>query len=177
MATTKEQRTEKINKLAEEFGKATGIYLTDFTGINVEKITKFREDLRENSSRYVVVKNSLAKKAFGKIEEERLDEYLTGPVGVAFTSDEATAPAKAIKEFQKKNEALLKVKVALVNNNLYSEQDVKKLADIPSREVLLSQLLSCLKAPMTNLACGLSGVITKFARTLEAVKQKKEDEE
>jgi large subunit ribosomal protein L10 len=171
---TKNERTEMIEQLAAKFNAACGIYLTDFTGIGVEKITKFRRNLRASGGRFIVVKNTLARKAFEKCGKEALVPYLKGPVGVAFTEKEGTAPAKIIKDFQKENKELLPLRVALVDGTLFSAADAIRLAALPSREVLLSQLLSCLQAPMASLACTLSGVLTKFVATLDAVKVKKE---
>jgi large subunit ribosomal protein L10 len=171
---TRIERTETIESLTIKFRAACGIYLTDFTGINVEKITKFRKDLRANGARYVVVKNTLARKALERCGKEALAPFLKGPVGVAIAEREGTVPAKVIKEFQKENKNLFPLKAAFVDGTLFSADDALRLATLPSREVLLSQLLSCLQAPMANLVGALCGITTKLVGTLESVKQKKE---
>jgi large subunit ribosomal protein L10 len=171
---TKTERTETIEQLTAKFSKACGIYLTDFTGIGVEKITKFRRTLRASGGRYIVVKNTLARKAFEKCGKEALVPYLKGPIGVAYTEKDGTIPAKIIKDFQKENKDKLPLRVAFVDGALFSADDAIRLAALPSREVLLAQLLSCMQAPMANLVGTLGGVLTKFVRTLEAVKQQKE---
>ncbi len=174
--STRIERTEAIEAIEEKFTGTTGVYLTDVNNINVEKITEFRRNLGNTGAKYVVVKNTLTSLAFEKCGLSELVPYLKGPIGIAYTKEEATSPAKVIKDFKKKNKKLLDVKVAYVDGSVFSADDVSKLADLPSREVLLSQLLSCLKAPTTKLACSLSGIFTKFIGTLEAIKNKKESE-
>ena len=101
MATTREQRSKAIDVLQKEFDGATGIYLTDFTGINVEKISKFRRNLHSAGAKYIVVKNTLARIALQKCGREELAEHLKGVNGVAFTKDDAVGPARVIKDFKK----------------------------------------------------------------------------
>ena len=174
--STRIERTEAIEAIEQKLSGATGIYLTDINKIDVEKMTKFRRDLRDAGGKYVVVKNTLTSIAFEKSGLQDLIPYLKGPVGVAYTTEEATSPARVIKDFQKKNKKLLDLKIAYVDGTMFNADEVGKLADLPSREVLLSQLLSCMKAPMTNFAGALNGILTKFVGTLEAVKSKKEEE-
>ena len=170
----KTERTAQIENLQKEFGGAKGIFLTDFNKIDVEKMTELRNDLRKSGVKYIVVKNTLARIAMERSGMTELSAHLKGPVGVAVAMNDAVAPAKVIREFRKKYKDLLEVKVAYVDGSLFNADDAMKLADLPSREVLLSQLLSCLKAPMTNFAGSLSGILTKFVGTLEAVKNQKE---
>lgn len=174
--STRSERTEAITTLEKAFTGATGIYMTDFTGINVEKMTKFRADMRGSGGKYLVVKNTLARIACEKCGLEQLVPYLKSPVGIALTKEDSIAPAKIIKEFRKNNKNLLDLKVAYIDGNLFSGDEAARIADLPSKEVLLSQLLSCLKAPMTNLVGSLNGILLKLTGTLQAVLQKKESE-
>jgi large subunit ribosomal protein L10 len=171
---TKTERTETIDELVEVFQQASGIYLTDFSGIGVEKITKFRKDLRASGSRYLVVKNTLARKALEKCGKASLAPHFKGPVGVAVAQKDGTVPAKIIKDFQKDNKDLLSLKVAYVDGTLFNAEDAIRLAALPSREVLLAQLLSCMQAPMANFVGTLGGILNKLVGTLEAVKTQKE---
>lgn len=173
---TRIQRTEAIERLQRDLGDAAGVYLTDFTGIDVVKMTKLRADLRSVGSRYVVVKNTLTRIALEKCGRHDLVSYVQGPVGVAVSSDEATAPAKVLKAFRNENKGLLDIRVAYVDGILFSADETDRLADLPSRDVLLSQMLSCLNAPIGKLAGTLSGILTKFVGTLEAVRNKRETE-
>ncbi len=174
--STRIERNDAIAALENEFEGATGIYMTDFNGIDVEKITKIRNELRAVGSKYLVVKNTLAKIALERKGFEGLNDFIKGPTGIAVTREDAVGPAKVIKEFKKENADLLNLKVAYVDGSLFNADEAKMLADLPSKDVLLAQLLSVLNAPMSNFAASLSGVFTKFTGTLEAVIAKKESE-
>lgn len=171
--STKTERTAAIDNLEKAFGAARGIYVADNNKVTVAQVTKLRADVRKKGMRFIVVKNTLARIAAKKSGKEVIGPYFKGPTAVIVATDDAAAPAKIFKDFQKDNKELLTVKAAYVNGSVFNADDVRKLADIPSREVLLAQLLGCLKAPMGNLAGVLSGILTKFVRTLDAVKEKK----
>lgn len=174
--STRIERNDAITALEEEFEGATGIYMTDFNGIDVEKITKFRNDLRAVGSKYLVVKNTLAKIALERKGFESLTEFVKGPTGIAVTHEDGVSPAKVIKDFRKENENLLDLRIAYVDGGIFNADEAKRLADLPSKDVLLAQLLSVFNAPMSNFAASLGGVFTKLTGTLEAVKAKKEAE-
>lgn len=170
---TRIERTTTIENLEKEFKEATGIFVADNHKINVEKITALRSTFRKSGIRYIVVKNTLAKTAAKRIGKEDLIPFFKGPTGVAISKSEGTAPAKIFREFQKENKDLLQLKVACVDGSVFNPADAMRLADLPSREVLLSQLLGCLQAPMGKFAGSLSGILGKFVGTLNAVKDKK----
>jgi large subunit ribosomal protein L10 len=173
MSTTKAIRTAEIEKLEKDFAEARGIYVADNNKIDVAKVTKLRAEIRKKGMKFIVVKNTLAKIAIKKCGKEVIGSYFKGPTAVVISKTDAAAPAKVFKTFQKDNKDLLGVKAAYVDGVVFSSDQVMKLAELPSREALLSQLLGCLKAPMGNLAGTLAGVMTKFVRTLDAVKEKK----
>lgn len=174
--STRAERTAVIEELEKNFKEASGIFLADNNKINVEKITKLRSDFRNAGVRYVVVKNKLAQTAAKRIGKDDLVSHFTGPTGMAITTGDGTVPAKIIRDFQKENKNLLSLKVAIVDGTVFSTEDAMRLADLPSREVLLSQLLGCLQAPMGKLVGSLSGVFTKLTGTLTALKDKKASE-
>ena len=171
--STKTERTAGIDKLEKTFGEARGIYIADNNKIKVAQVTKLRSNLRKKGMRFIVVKNTLARIAAKKSGKEVIGAYFKGPTAVVVAKDDAAAPAKVIKDFQKDNKDLLAVKAAYVDGTMFNAGQVLQLADIPSREVLLAQFLGCLKAPMGNLAGVLSGILTKFVRTLDALREKK----
>ena len=141
-------------------------------------MTHLRAEFRARNVSYVVVKNSLARIACGRCGKESLNPFFVNGVGVAFSNGDPTAPAKVIKEFTKdtSRKNLLAVKAALVENSLLAANEAVQLADIPSREILLAQLLGCLKAPLSNCAAVLNGILLKLHGTLEAVRAKKEEQ-
>lgn len=171
--STKAERTAVIEELEDAFRTARGIFVTDNNKINVEKVTKLRSDLRKNGIKFIVVKNTLAKEAAKRVGKDMLSPHFKGPTAVAISAAEGTAPAKVLKDFQKDNKDLLGLKAAYVDGSLFNAEDALKLADLPSREVLLSQLLGCLQAPMGKFVGSLSGILTKLVGTLDAVKEKK----
>ena len=173
---TKVERTQTIESYEKALRDAQGIYLTDFSRITVEKMTKLRSDFRSKGVKYVVVKNSLARRALEKCNGGRKDliPHFKGHIGAAIATSDSLAPSKVIKQFQKDNPDLLGVRIAYVDGAYFSGADIVKLADMPSRQQLLSMLLSTLKAPTANLAGALGGIMGKLVGTLESVKDQKE---
>lgn len=173
--STRNERTSVIDDLEQAFKTAAGIYVTDNHKITVELVTRLRDELRKKEVRYVVVKNTLAKEAFKRAGITGLDAHFKGPTAVAIAPSDSTAPAKILRDFRKelKNE-FLEVKAAYVDGSIFSGAQADQLADLPSREVLLSQLLGVLQAPMGGLAGSLNGILSKFVGTLDAVKSQKE---
>ena len=174
--STRIERNDSIATLESAFKGATGVYLTDFNGIDVEKITKFRTSIREVGAKYLVVKNTLAKIALNNNDLGDLNQYIKGPIGIAVTTGDSIAPAKVIKSFRKENPDLLNLKIAYVDGSIFTSKEAEAIADLPSRDVLLGQLLSVLNAPMSNFAASLGGIFNKLTGTLEAVKASKEAE-
>jgi large subunit ribosomal protein L10 len=174
--STRNERTAVIEKLENEFNEAKGIFIADNHKINVEKVTKLRADFRKEEVSFVVVKNKLAKIAAEKSGKEGLVPFFDGPTAIAISKKDGTEPAKIIKGFQNENKELLGLRVAFVHGTILNSEDAIRLADIPSREVLLSQLLGCLQAPMGKFAGSLSGIFNKLTGTLTALKEKKEAE-
>lgn len=174
--STRKERDAQIAELTAEFENAKSIYLTNFRGIDVEKMTGLRCDLKKKGIKYRVVKNTLAGIAFSRCGKEAIVPYLTGPIGVMIDPEQPTEAAKIIKDFQKAHKNMLPVAVADVEGNVFESKDVEALAQLPSREVLLAQLLSAMKGPITNLAGSLNGVLGNFVYVLNAVKEKKENE-
>ena len=170
---TKSERTAVIDSLESEFRAAKGIYLADNNKINVEKVTALRATFRKAGVQFIVVKNTLAQKAVKRVGREELAPFFKGPTAVALSKKEGTAPAKIIRDFQKDNKELLKLKIACVDGSVFNAADALRLADLPSREALLSQLLGCLQAPMGKLAGSLNGILGKLVGTLDALKDKK----
>jgi large subunit ribosomal protein L10 len=171
--STRAERTAVIEELEREFRDALGIYVTDNNKITVEVVTRLRSELRKGGIRYIVVKNTLAKEACKRVGIDTLSPFFKGSTAVAIASKDGAAPAKVLRDFRKELKDLLEVKAAYVDGTLFSGAQAEKLADLPSREVLLAQLLGVLKAPVGNMAGVLSGILTKFVRTLDALKEKK----
>jgi large subunit ribosomal protein L10 len=171
--STKAGRTASIDKMEKMFAEARGIYVADNNRVTVAQVTRLRSNFRRQGMRYLVVKNTLARIAANKSGREAIATHFKGPTAVVFAPADAVAPAKIIRDFQRENKDLLKVRAAYVDGAMFDPAQVLQLADIPGREALFAQFLGCLKAPMGNLAAVLSGIVVKFARTLDALREKK----
>ena len=129
----------------------------DYRGLNVAQVTELRKQLREAGVEFKVFKNTLVRRAAEVAGVEAINEFLTGPNAIAFSKEDVIAPAKIINEFAKKNEKL-EIKAGIIEGTVASVEDVKALAELPSREGLLSMLLSVLQAPVRNFALATKAV-------------------
>ena len=171
------RRTEKdefIGELQQKLEGATAFYLTDFTGLNVKQMTQFRARLRKQGVDYVVVKNTLAQRALQGLDLPDVAGFFTGPTGVVIGRDDAVAAAKAVTDFAREFGDRPAVKVGIVERREVNADQVKKLAELPPREVLLAQIAGGLQAPMARLAGGMSQLLAGFARAVDALRQQKE---
>jgi large subunit ribosomal protein L10 len=167
-----------INKLAEDFQRSKGIYLAEGVGISSNEMNSLRKSFRDVGARYLIAKNTLAKRAFKIAGMEKFDSDLKGSTAIVIAFKDALKPAKILSDFSelKENKDKFRLRSCMVDGSFLSSRDVARLATIPSREVLLSQLLSVLNAPMRNLACALSGIIRNVPSVISAVARKKENE-
>jgi large subunit ribosomal protein L10 len=154
------EKTQLVSEVADKLRESTTTVVADYRGLTVAQVTDLRKRLREAGVEFHVVKNSLVRRATAQTELTELDGILTGPTAIAFSKDDAVAPAKILSEFAKKNDAL-KVKGGVVEGKVVGFDQIKALADLPSREGLLSMLLSVLQAPMRNVALAVKAVAEK----------------
>jgi large subunit ribosomal protein L10 len=168
------EKDEFIGELQQKLEGASAFYLTDFTGLNVKQMTQFRARLRKQGVEYVVVKNTLAQRALQGLDVPDVAAFFTGPTGVVIGRDDAVAAAKAITDFAREFGDKPAVKVGVVERRPVNADQVKKLADLPPREVLLAQIAGGLQAPMSRLAGGMSQLLAGFARAVDALRQQKE---
>ena len=172
MARPEKEKT--VQELTEKFKQAKAVYLTDFTGLDVIKTTELRKKLREQSVEYLVVKNTLAQLAAKNAGYDMLLDYLTGPTGLAFGVKDPIIPAKVLMDFIKDDTIKLSVKVAVVEGATFTTKQVKQLALLPTRDVLLSQILAGFQAPIAGFVGVLGGILQKFVGTVDAIAKQKE---
>jgi large subunit ribosomal protein L10 len=170
MATA--EKEQAVEALAELIARSKSIYLTDFQGMNVELVAKMRRRLRDAKVEYRVAKNTLTKIALKKQGVESLDSYLEGPTGIAFGADEVGA-AKVLSDFAKEFEKPA-VKAAYVAGTVYGPDGIKKLAQLPPREVLLGQFIGGLRSPMQGFVGVLSGSLRQMVGVIDAIGKKKQ---
>jgi len=151
------------------------IILAEYKGLNVEAMTKLRRKLRGVGSEIKVAKNTITKLAAQEAGLEELNPYLEGPVAMTFGFDDPVAPAKAMNDFAKEHK-LLSIKAGILEGRIVDPQAIKALADLPSREVLLAQVLGGMQTPMYGFAGALQGLIRNLVYVLDAVREKKAEE-
>ena len=169
----KSEKEIVVQEIADILEKAKGIYITDFEGLNVEKMEDLRQKCREASVGYQVVKNTLARIAARKLGWEELVNYLQGPSAFAYSYDDPVAPARIITDFAEQDEKP-SIKISIFEGDIYGPEKVKEIALLPSREILLSRVVGGFAAPIQCFVSGLNGLLQKFVMALDAVKELKE---
>lgn len=152
-----------VAEISELLSDAKAAVLVDYRGLTVEQDTNLRKLLRAEGVTYKVYKNTMLNLAFKGTEFEPMSEKLEGPTAMAVSNTDASAPARILYEFAKKNTAL-ELKGGVIEGNYYDEKGIQVMATIPSREVLLGRLLGSIQSPITNLA----RVLNQIAESKEA---------
>jgi large subunit ribosomal protein L10 len=168
----KPQKIEVVDSLKTRLENAKGIYLADFQGMDVAAATKLRVKCRQSGVHFQVVKNTLVRRAFEEPVRGALDPYLNGPTAVAISDTDEILPAKVLADFMKEFERPV-FKAGVLEGRVIDAVQVKTLADLPGREVLLSRLLSGLKSPVQKLHSALSSPLRDLATVLKQVADQK----
>ncbi|SDU08251.1 50S ribosomal protein L10 [Jiangella alkaliphila] len=163
-----------VAELADEFRASNAVVLTEYRGLTVKQLTELRRSLGGNAS-YAVVKNTLTKIAAREAGISGLDDYLSGPSAIAFVKGDPVEAAKGLRDFAKANPVLV-VKGGLLDGEPLSSEEITKLADLESREVLLAKLAGAMKASLQNAVSLFNAPLAQTARVLEALRQKVEAE-
>ena len=166
------EKEKVVSQLRDRLDRAKSLFLADFTGLDVGEMTELRKNFRENKVEFKVAKNSLIRLAIEKTDFEGVSEHLEGPTGLVFGYDELTVPAKILYDFQNKTEKP-RIKVFWMEGKLFGEEELKRLALLPSREDLFGQILASLNSPMTNLVGILQGVLRNFIGLIDALRESK----
>lgn len=153
-------KQQAVEEITSKLRESTTTVVADYRGLNVAQVTELRKQLREAGVEFQVLKNSLVRRATEVAELSELNTILTGPTAIAFSKTDAVAPAKILNDFAKKNNAL-ELKGGVVEGRVVDVAQIKALAELPSREGLLSMLLSVLQAPMRNFALAVKAVSEK----------------
>jgi large subunit ribosomal protein L10 len=171
------EKEEVVARLREQFEKSSSVICVDFRGVNVDNITQFRRELRELSVEYQVVKNTLTRRAITDTSFQSLDQFLVGPTGLIFCPDDVSQSAKVVTKFASEDDGALTVKGGVVEGAVFDAAGIKKVATLPSRQELLAQLVSALQSPISGLVGVLQGVISECVYTLQAIADKKNEEQ
>jgi len=166
-------RDKQVQELHELFSGMEMAVLTDFRGLTVEEISVLRTKLRDVEARFRVVKNTLSILAAEGTPIEAVKDYFTGPVAILYTAGDPVGPAKALMDFIKGNDKL-EAKVGILSGNAIDVADVKRLAEMPSRDAMLSQTMATMNAPVTNFVRTLSEIPAGFVRVMGSIQRQKE---
>jgi large subunit ribosomal protein L10 len=172
----KEQKTQVVEELAAQLGDALAIYAVDYRGISVPQAAELRSSLREHDASFRIVKNTLTLRAADKAGIDAIKELVTdGPTALTFVRGDAALAAKALDTFSRRAD-VLEVKGGLLEGRILAPEDVRRLARLPSREVLTAQFAGVVASPLTGLVRGLGSMVAGLAVALAQVRDKKEAE-
>ena len=161
-----------VKELSVKLDKAKAIYFTDYLGLDVVSVTKLRKNFVEKDVEFTVAKNTLIKLAAKEVGISGVDEFLEGPTAIAFGYEDPTDPARVIKEFLKDFDKP-SVKGMILDGEIFASDQFDKIANLPSREQLLSQLVGMLNSPMSKLSSTLSGSVSGLLGRLTQLNSKK----
>ncbi len=170
----REQKVEQVDLLTEKLKSAKVAVLTDYRGLKVSQIQELRGKLRDGDVEYRVVKNTLARRAAEAAGFPQLQDEIKGPVAIAFGYDDLGVPSKLINEFVRATRLKLEVVGGLVEGRVFSSSQIKQLADLPSRETLIAQLMGTLQSPVAQLVGIMQTPLQQLMGTLNAYKTKLE---
>ncbi len=168
----KEAKGKVVSALAELLSSSKATFVADYRGMDVEAVNKLRGDLRQLGVDYRVAKNTLLRLAAKGTAAECLNDCLQGPTAVAFTAEDVAGPAKILADLSRDSK-FFEIKGGFMDGKLLSVEDIKALADLPSREVLLAKLLGSINAPATNFVGVLAAVPRSLVRVLAAIQDQK----
>lgn len=173
MALSREQKNELISEYAEGVARAPHAFVFGYHGIKVPQVTELRQKVREAGGHYVVVKNTLALRALEGQPLGDLAAHFTGNTAVVYTATEPVAVAKVLTDFAK-TAPTIQFKAGLLNGKQVAAEQIKDIANLPSRQELVAKLLFILQSPITRLVRTLAAVPREFVVVLDQIKQKKE---
>jgi large subunit ribosomal protein L10 len=168
-----QQKVEAVAEIAEKLKRTTGLVITDYRGLNVAQLQELRRKLDAVHVDYLVVKNTLARRAAAESGLEGLEAELVGPVGLAIGYEDSATTARVVNDYIKQTRRLV-IKSGLLGKQVLDADTVRQLAELPGREALLAQLAGSLNYSVARLAGAMQGAITKLATGLEAYRQKLE---
>ena len=165
-----------VQKLKGDLEGINSIFLCNFNGLTVEKDTQLRRKMRESGVSYTVIKNTLLKLAFADSDFAQVDEHLAGNTALAHHKEDVIGLAKLIRDFAKENEAF-KFKAGVVEGKVIDVSDLNTLAEMPSKEELVSKLMYMMNYPVQGMVTALSGMTRKLVVALDQIRQQKENNE
>jgi large subunit ribosomal protein L10 len=168
----KQYKVDEVSELIGRLKERKNFILTDYSGVKVNDIAVLRRLLSEKNAQYKVVKNNLFRRALQETGYKNIDEHLKGPIGVAFAGEQIGDIAKVLKEFAEKNDKF-SYNAGILDSVVYGKEQIKRIADLPSKEVLLAQTMGMINAPARCIATGMNQIMASLARGIKAVAEVK----
>jgi len=162
---------ESLKKVREDISHADAIWVVDNRGLTVKKAEELRRKIRGFGSSFKVYKNSLAEIALAEMGYPSINEIVAGPSAFVFVAGDPVASAKVLKAFAKENENL-KIKGGILNREVVTADQIRAIADLPSREELIAKLLGTIRSPLTGIVQVLNGPASSLVRVLNAAAEK-----
>ncbi|KYH33702.1 50S ribosomal protein L10 [Neomoorella mulderi] len=174
MNKQREAKAAVVAEIKEKLGNSIVTILADYRGMNVAEMTSLRRQLREAGVEFKVVKNTLTRRAAQELGLDALEPFLEGPTAAAFSLNDPAAPAKILSEVMR-NSKTFQIKAGVLQGRVIGLDEIKALADLPSREQLLAKVVGGFQAPLAGLVNVLAGNIRNLVYVLEAIRKKKEE--
>lgn len=168
------EKDAAIAEIADKLRSSGAAVLTEYRGLTVSQLTDLRNGMREHAT-YSVVKNTLTKRAAAEAGIEGLDEHLVGPTAIAFVTGDPVEAAKGLRDFAKANPALV-IKAGVLDGKPLTPEEITKLADLESREVLLAKLAGAMKANLSKAVYLFAAPLSQTARVVDALRAKVEEQ-
>ena len=171
----KPEKIEAVAALKKLFEESDSMFVTDYKGLNVADMTVLRRQLRTNNVRYLIAKNTLMRIAADQAGIKDFDQHFSGPTAVAFAQDDPAVAAKILHDSYKDRD-LPRMKAFIVDNDYFDGSEIQRLADLPPRNILLSQLVASVEAPFSELVGSLDGFFRGLVGVIDALSEKRESE-
>jgi len=167
------EKVEAVQGISEIFEKASGVFIADYQGLNVEQISDLRKKCRDDQVGFLVVKNTLARIAAKNTGWEEMEPHLKGPSAIAFSYEDPSAPARVITQFAKEADKPT-IRMSLFEGSFYGPEKVAAIAALPTRTELIAKVVGSFNSPIQGLVGSLHGLLRNLVGTLDAVRASKE---
>jgi len=176
MSAAVERKKEVVAELSDKLSGAKAFYLTDFTGLDVQKMTDLRARMREADVEYLVVKNTLALRALSESELPDIADHFSGPTGLVLGDEDPVAPAKVLTEFADEHDDRPTLKVGVVESRVVEPVEIEDMAELPSQEELLAGIAGSLTASIGGIASILDRIIGDIGDIAHRAAEERESE-
>ena len=171
-----QKKMEQVEELANLFSNSDTIIIADYKGTSVSDLSSLRKALNSSSSKFKIAKNTLAKLAAEKAEKNILADQINGPLGYILTNEDPSQVTKTIFDYTEKNNIKFVIKKGLLDNELVDESTLVKLSKLPSKDILLSQLMGSMMSPLTSLVFVMNGTVQALATVIQRHVEKSAEE-